>query len=723
MLDLFIACLTVVTLSIVIILFFKLIRAKLRIKVNCWFCGKCVRVPFGNRNCWDCPSCEQYNGFTCDGDYNKSIPAQWSTELNHPIPCEKQEFIQSSNGLCAACNEKQLLKMQQLAVFKPFIESNYNKEVNDYKEHLEKIYDLCYKCTLYVHQELERQDLALKLRHSQYMSNDSLFSSQTSSSTSENSLPEAVPVKNVGQWCSYITGFFSCIFAGFLLFVHLCQMQSGFVYKMQLPTWALNMLGWLTTKNCGITFSGLFLCLTSKFLWVGQKSLYASDVVCCIIWFLQSLLSVLITFNMVSSVFLSTLQSVNPAVSLLSIILNIFSSGCSRSTVSNKKISRLSYSRSSNSSLPSFSSRAESVRCFDCSDSLSSWHSSKTKLTSPSKLDSSFSSFNKPFLQHRSSSSSFPLVKNTWPPLSIKTDFLSFPLGHDLNLFKSLSQASVNGNFASGQSSPKSFFSQPLSRSSSCFSVNNKNHLSPYFQRGPSSLNGSFSSLKETRKNTPSSLADNILGLKMNKISLGSSISHSQKSMSDANLSKSMNSSPSPSPVLTRGEIAPARLSIFKQENDHLSPNKAFSDRDSLFSSSNCQSFLSDTASVHSDNFSVRSCSSRKSRQLGNEHFSPNNSLHSTSDTSQSELNDTDDSKESSPCSANSVLDIQSKNTGSKCSICTLLVISVCINILLIVFNMERIPLPTSISTHLSTIVVSIKQFVSSLSLSCWFQV
>lgn len=69
-------------------------------------------------------------------------------------------------------------------------QSNYNKEVNDYKEHLEKIYNLCYKCTLYVHQELERQDLALKLRHSQYLSSDSLFSSQTSSSTSESSLPE-----------------------------------------------------------------------------------------------------------------------------------------------------------------------------------------------------------------------------------------------------------------------------------------------------------------------------------------------------------------------------------------------------------------------------------------------------------------------------------------------------------------------------------------------------
>ena len=31
--------------------------------VNCWFCNQDTVVPYGNRNCWDCPHCEQYNGF------------------------------------------------------------------------------------------------------------------------------------------------------------------------------------------------------------------------------------------------------------------------------------------------------------------------------------------------------------------------------------------------------------------------------------------------------------------------------------------------------------------------------------------------------------------------------------------------------------------------------------------------------------------------------------
>ena len=33
------------------------------VKVNCWFCNNNSRVPYGNRNCFNCPHCEQYNGF------------------------------------------------------------------------------------------------------------------------------------------------------------------------------------------------------------------------------------------------------------------------------------------------------------------------------------------------------------------------------------------------------------------------------------------------------------------------------------------------------------------------------------------------------------------------------------------------------------------------------------------------------------------------------------
>lgn len=33
------------------------------VKVNCWFCSTDAVVPYGNKNCWDCPACQQYNGF------------------------------------------------------------------------------------------------------------------------------------------------------------------------------------------------------------------------------------------------------------------------------------------------------------------------------------------------------------------------------------------------------------------------------------------------------------------------------------------------------------------------------------------------------------------------------------------------------------------------------------------------------------------------------------
>jgi hypothetical protein len=46
-------------LSIILFLY----RNKFPIRVNCWFCNNKTDVPYGNRNCWDCPNCEQYNGF------------------------------------------------------------------------------------------------------------------------------------------------------------------------------------------------------------------------------------------------------------------------------------------------------------------------------------------------------------------------------------------------------------------------------------------------------------------------------------------------------------------------------------------------------------------------------------------------------------------------------------------------------------------------------------
>uniref|UniRef100_A0A8C4R573 Transmembrane protein 201 n=1 Tax=Eptatretus burgeri TaxID=7764 RepID=A0A8C4R573_EPTBU len=101
--------------------------------VECWFCGQCTHVPYGNRDCWDCPSCEQYNGFREDGDYNKPIPAQYSELLNHPVLGGRWAVGETSKGtaqwlssrhlLCRRCVNNQQLKIRNLARFQPCNES------------------------------------------------------------------------------------------------------------------------------------------------------------------------------------------------------------------------------------------------------------------------------------------------------------------------------------------------------------------------------------------------------------------------------------------------------------------------------------------------------------------------------------------------------------------------------------------------------------------------
>lgn len=140
-------------------------------EVNCWFCNQNSVVPFGNRNCWDCPSCDQYNGFqevsfkstwlfsvsrnwnlqlfvfifataakcffpfhtivfvylSCfqNGDYNKPIPAQYMEHLNHgvsgslPPTTNTQQSVTSQMLLCRKCIKNQAVVIKQLASFVP----------------------------------------------------------------------------------------------------------------------------------------------------------------------------------------------------------------------------------------------------------------------------------------------------------------------------------------------------------------------------------------------------------------------------------------------------------------------------------------------------------------------------------------------------------------------------------------------------------------------------
>ncbi|KAL5014383.1 hypothetical protein ScPMuIL_008653 [Solemya velum] len=151
----------VLTLGSIAFIFKRFIRPKFPVTVCCWFCKACTKVPYGNKNCWDCPDCEQYNGFKQDGDYNKQIPAQYSEDMNYSITCQKSEFIGGHNVLCPQCNANQLLKVKQLANFSPYHQNNYEEEVDCYERHLEMVYGLCSTCEYNVKYELQKQNQIL----------------------------------------------------------------------------------------------------------------------------------------------------------------------------------------------------------------------------------------------------------------------------------------------------------------------------------------------------------------------------------------------------------------------------------------------------------------------------------------------------------------------------------------------------------------------------------
>uniref|UniRef100_A0A8D2NNL8 Transmembrane protein 201 n=1 Tax=Zosterops lateralis melanops TaxID=1220523 RepID=A0A8D2NNL8_ZOSLA len=140
------------------------------VTVNCWFCSQDTVVPYGNRNCWDCPNCEQYNGFQENGDYNKPIPAQYMEHLNHVVsgsptfcdPAKPQQWVSSQILLCKKCNNHQTMKIKQLASFSPREEGKYDEEIEVYKHHLEQTYKLCRPCQAAVEYYIKHQNRQLR---------------------------------------------------------------------------------------------------------------------------------------------------------------------------------------------------------------------------------------------------------------------------------------------------------------------------------------------------------------------------------------------------------------------------------------------------------------------------------------------------------------------------------------------------------------------------------
>uniref|UniRef100_A0A8C9U4S6 Transmembrane protein 201 n=1 Tax=Scleropages formosus TaxID=113540 RepID=A0A8C9U4S6_SCLFO len=140
------------------------------VKVNCWFCNQDTVVLSRNRNSWDCPTCEQYNGFQENGDYNKPIPAQYSEHMNHGTCGKKQlpespktlQWVNCQMLLCKKCNTNQALKIKQLASFTAKEDTKYDKEVEVYKRYLEQIHKLCRPCEAAVKSYIKHQNRQLR---------------------------------------------------------------------------------------------------------------------------------------------------------------------------------------------------------------------------------------------------------------------------------------------------------------------------------------------------------------------------------------------------------------------------------------------------------------------------------------------------------------------------------------------------------------------------------
>ncbi|XP_031422136.1 transmembrane protein 201 isoform X2 [Clupea harengus] len=196
------------------------------VNVNCWFCNQDTVVPYGNRNCWDCPYCEQYNGFQENGDYNKPIPAQSMEHLNHGVsaglpPPETPKTLQWVNCqmlLCKKCNNNQTLKIKQLASFIPREDDNYDEEIEVYKHHLEQTYKLCRPCQTAVEYYIKHQNRQLR---TQLFNHQLRRSRDADKAIVKNSYSLPTPARVI------FLRILAFLFCAFLVAVALCSSQDA----------------------------------------------------------------------------------------------------------------------------------------------------------------------------------------------------------------------------------------------------------------------------------------------------------------------------------------------------------------------------------------------------------------------------------------------------------------------------------------------------------------
>jgi len=133
--------------------FYRLARPHFSVRVNCHFCNKNTRVSYSHSNSFRCPFCDQYNGWDNDGDYNIQLGMG---DQGVRFVREQTKVFTQENGLCRNCNLNQELKVSQLARF-----NKDGQELEEYRQHLERVYRLCAVCEDVLASKLMEQDRKL----------------------------------------------------------------------------------------------------------------------------------------------------------------------------------------------------------------------------------------------------------------------------------------------------------------------------------------------------------------------------------------------------------------------------------------------------------------------------------------------------------------------------------------------------------------------------------
>jgi len=138
-----------------------------QVNVNCWFCGEVSSIRASETNSWTCPECDQFNGFTSEGDIDERAERQklgtnrfqergsvFCTPVKAPM-----QF--GAPQLCSRCSDLPEIKARRLREFVPTSEAFEDEEIAAFERQLERTCRPCIMCQMKIDQYLKSQQAGL----------------------------------------------------------------------------------------------------------------------------------------------------------------------------------------------------------------------------------------------------------------------------------------------------------------------------------------------------------------------------------------------------------------------------------------------------------------------------------------------------------------------------------------------------------------------------------